>query len=255
MKSAPSSANQAKALDHARLSKVAPSSSPSLSRRLATEGVGTAFLLIAVVGAGIMGERLAGDGALTLLASALTTGAALFALITWLGPISGAHLNPLVTLAMVWRGDLPARQGWAYGIAQSLGGVIGVVLANVMFGLPALAAAAQVRTGPAAWLSEFVSTFGLIGAVWTCAQLRLPSAAAVVATYMGAAFWFTATSFANPAVSLARAFTDSFSGIRLVDVPGFVAAELAGAIAAIVVFRWLTAAIAPTLAPLAKPTT
>ena len=212
----------------------------TLPRRLAAEALGTGFLLIAVVGSGIFGERLSGGNVgLTLLVNALATAAALFALIEWLAPISGAHFNPLVSLALAFRGDIPGRVAAAYVPAQIIGAVTGVGIANAMFDAPVFALSTHARTGTAIWLGEFVATFGLLGAVWTCSLLRTSSTAGVVAAYIGGAFWFTPTDFANPAVTLARALTDTFAGIRPSDVPGFMAAEIAGAAAAIMVFRWL----------------
>jgi glycerol uptake facilitator-like aquaporin len=212
----------------------------TLSRRLAAEALGTGFLLMSVVGSGIFGERLSGGNVgLTLLVNALATAAALFALIEWLAPISGAHFNPLVSLALAFRGDIPARVAAAYLPAQIIGAVVGVGIANAMFDAPVFALSTHARSGPSIWLGEFVATFGLLGAVWTCSLLRPSSIAGVVATYIGAAFWFTPTDFANPAVTLARALTDTFAGIRPSDVPGFIVAETAAAAAAIVVFRWL----------------
>jgi len=212
----------------------------SLLRRLTAEALGTGFLLIAVVGSGILGERLAGgNAAIALLANALATGAALFALIEWLAPLSGAHFNPLVTLALAFRGDVTSRSAAAYIPVQVIGAVAGVGLANAMFDVPVFSLSTHVRSGASQLLSEFVSTFGLVGAVWVCSQLRPSAVAGVVATYIGGAFWFTATDFANPAVTLARAFTDTFSGIRLLDVPGFIVAESIGATAAVIIFRWL----------------
>jgi glycerol uptake facilitator-like aquaporin len=212
----------------------------SLPRRLVAEAIGTGFLLIAVVGSGILGERLcAGNIAIALLVNALATAAALFALIEWLAPLSGAHFNPLVTLAMAFRGDVTGRAAAAYIPVQITGAVIGVWIAHAMFDAPIFSLSSHIRSGPAQLLSEFVSTFGLVGAVWTCSLTRPASLAGVVAAYIGGAFWFTATDFANPAVAIARALTDTFAGIRPADVVGFIVAEVAGATAAIVVFRWL----------------
>jgi glycerol uptake facilitator-like aquaporin len=156
-----------------------------------------------------------------------------------LSPISGAHFNPLVSLALAFRGDIAGRLAAAYVPAQIIGAVIGVGIANAMFDAPVFALSTHVRSGVSIWLGEFVATFGLLGAVWTCSLLRPSSVAGVVAAYIGGAFWFTPTDFANPAVTLARALTDTFSGIRPPDVPGFIAAEMAGATAAVIVFRWL----------------
>jgi glycerol uptake facilitator-like aquaporin len=213
---------------------------PTLSRRLAAEALGTGFLLIAVVGSGILGERLSGNSVgLALLVNALATAAALFALIEWLAPLSGAHFNPLVSLAMAMRGDIAVRTAAAYVPAQIAGAVAGVAIANLMFDAPVFSFSTHARSSALQWLGEFVSTFGLLGAVLTCSRLRPSSMAGVVAAYVGGAFWFTPTDFANPAVTLARALTDTFSGIRPSDLPGFVVAEIAGTGAAIVLFRWL----------------
>ncbi|GGI29910.1 aquaporin [Bradyrhizobium guangdongense] len=212
----------------------------SLPRSLVAEALGTVFLLIAIVGSGILGERLAaGNVALALLANALATGAALYALIVWLAPLSGAHLNPLVTLVMAIRGDIALRSAGFYVLTQLAGAVAGVAIADAMFDMPLYAFSSHLRSGPSQWLSEFLITFGLIGMVWTCSRLRPSALAGVVAAYIGGGFWFTATDFANPAVALARALTDTFSGIRPMDVPGFLAAELLGALTAVLLFRWL----------------
>lgn len=195
---------------------------------------------MAVVGSGILGERLAqGNTAVTLLANSLATAAALFALIEWFGPLSGAHFNPLVTTMFVIRGDLPAQAGLAYVPAQLIGALVGVGVANAMFAAPVFAISVNDRSGLPNMLSEFVSTFGLLGAVWICSRLRPGSVSGVVAAYIGGAFWSTATDFANPALTIARAFTNSFAGIRLQDVVGFITAEVLGAAVSIVVFRWL----------------
>lgn len=215
-----------------------------LSRRLVAEGLGTAFLLATVVGSGIMAERLAdGNVGLALLCNALATGAGLIALILTFGPISGAHFNPAVTLADAIEGGLSWRDVPAYVITQVVGAVLGVVLAHLMFSLPMVAYSTHERTGPAQWLAEFVATFGLLATIFGVSR-RTPTATPfAVAAYIVAAYWFTAsTSFANPAVTLARALTDSFAGIRPADVPGFVVAQLAGAVAAAFLFRWLVPA-------------
>ena len=212
----------------------------SLRRRLVAEALGTALLLVAVVGSGILGERLAGGNtAIALLASALATGAALYALIEWLGPLSGAHFNPAVSIALAVRGDIAYSVAAAYAATQCAAAVVGVGIANAMFDTPVFSLSHHVRAGPAQWLGEFVATFGLVGAVWVCSRTRPASVAAVVAAYIGGGFWFTPTGFANPAVTFARAFTDSFAGIRLVDVPGFVAAQAVGTAAAVLLFRRL----------------
>ncbi|MEW6641982.1 MAG: aquaporin [Pseudomonadota bacterium] len=220
----------------------APPLARALSRRLAAEALGSGFLLVAVVGSGILGERLAaGNTALVLLANALATAAALYALIVWLAPLSGAHFNPAVSLALAKRGDIPWSTAFAYIPVQVAGAVIGVVVANAMFDAPLLALSTRIRSGPSQWFSEFVATFGLIALVWVCSRLRPSALPGAVATYIGGAFWFTATDFANPAVTLARALTDTFAGIRPVDVPGFLVAEAAGTLAAIACGRWLLA--------------
>lgn len=212
----------------------------SLPRRLVAEALGTAFLLVAIVGSGILGERLSADNtALALLANSLATAAALYALIEWFLPLSGAHYNPLITVALACRSEVTRRAATAYIAVQMVGAVVGVCLANAMFDMPLLSLSTQVRSGPSQLLSEFVATFGLIGIVWVSTRLRPSATAAIVATYIGGAFWFTPTGFANPAVTVARAFTDTFSGIRPVDVPGFLAAQAAGAVAAIILFQWL----------------
>jgi glycerol uptake facilitator-like aquaporin len=224
-----------------------------LRRRLAAEAIGTAFLLIAVVGSGIMGERLAaGNAAVALLANALATTAALYVLIEWFGPISGAHFNPAVTVAMAARGDI----GWSlvpgYVLTQIGAAICGVAVADVMFELPAFSLSQHPRAGPAQWLGEFVATFGLLGVIWVCSLRRSATLPGLVAAYIGGAYWFTAsTSFANPAVTIARALSDTFAGIRPADVPGFIVAQALGAMVAVGVFRWLTEASMPNSAPAA----
>jgi glycerol uptake facilitator-like aquaporin len=217
-----------------------------LARRAVAEGLGTALLLATVVGSGIMGERLAGgNGAVALLANTLATGAGLVALILTFGPVSGAHFNPAVTLADAAQGALPWREVPAYVLAQIGGALAGVAAADVMFELPAFSASRHARTGAAQWLSEFIATFGLLAVIGGCSRRRASAVPFAVGAYITAAYWFTAsTSFANPAVTLARAATDTFAGIRPADVPGFVVAQLAGAAAAAVVFRWLVPATA-----------
>jgi glycerol uptake facilitator-like aquaporin len=212
-----------------------------LGRRAGAEAVGTGLLLATVVGSGIMGERLAGGNvAIALLANSLATGAALVALILTFGPISGAHLNPAVTLADASQGGLPWPSVPAYLTAQVVGAFAGVAAAHLMFGEPLFAASAHARAGGAQLWSEFVATFGLMCTIWGCSRTRASTVPFAVAAYIVAAYWFTAsTSFANPAVTLARAATNTFSGIRPVDVPGFILAQLAGALAATALFRWL----------------
>ncbi|MGP4104795.1 aquaporin [Nonomuraea sp. KM90] len=212
----------------------------SLRQRLAAEALGTGLLLIAIVGSGILGERLAaGNTAVALLANALATGAALFALIEWLGPLSGAHFNPLVTLAMAFRGDIRAGVAAMYALVQLLGGVVGVGVADAMFAVPVFSLATHERSSAAEVLGEFVATFGLVGIVWVCSRTRAAALPSVVSAYIVGVFWFTPTGFANPAVTLARAFTDTFTGIRPLDVPGFLIGEAAGAAAAVILFSWL----------------
>jgi glycerol uptake facilitator-like aquaporin len=221
-----------------------------LRRRLVAEALGTCLLLVAVVGSGTLGERLAqGNAAVALLANALASAAALFALIEWLAPLSGSHFNPVVSLALACRGDITRPVAAAYVATQAVAAVAGVGLASAMFGAPVFALSGNVRTGADLWLSECVFTFGLVGVVWVCSRLRPSSVAAVVAAYVGSGFWMTPTGFGNPAVALARALTGSFSGIRLVDVPAFVAAELLGAVLAIQLFGWLL----PVAAPAGRP--
>ena len=212
-----------------------------LSRRLVAEGVGTGFLLCAIVGSGIMAERLAGGNeALALLANTVSTGAVLVTLILTCGPISGAHLNPAVTLAAGIEGGLPASEMGAYVLVQIVGGVLGVLVANAMFELPIVTFASKIRAGPHQLLSEFVATFGLLSIIWGCSRLRSTAVPFAVGAYITAAFWFTSsTSFANPAVTLARSLSDSFAGIRLTDTPSFIGAQLLGAVAATLLFRWL----------------
>ena len=213
-----------------------------LARRSVAEALGTALLLATLVGSGIMGERLAGGNvAVALLANTLATGAGLVALILTFGPISGAHFNPAVTLADASQGGLPWREVPAYVLAQCTGAFAGVAAADVMFDLPAFSASRRARTGGAQWLSEFVATFGLLAVIWGCSRRRSPAVPFAVGAYVTAAYWFTAsTSFANPAVTLARAATDTFAGIRPADTPTFIVAQLAGAGAATALFRWLT---------------
>jgi glycerol uptake facilitator-like aquaporin len=213
----------------------------TLSQRLAAEGVGTALLLAAVVGSGIMGERLAsGNTAVALLANTIATGAALVALILTFGPISGAHFNPAVTLADASQGGIAWPHVPWYVVAQVVGALAGVAAAHAMFELPIFFPSRHARAGGAQAFSEFVATFGLLAVIWGCARLRSAAVPFAVAAYITAAYWFTAsTSFANPAVTLARSLTDTFAGIRPADAPAFIAAQLAGAAAATVLFRWL----------------
>jgi len=217
----------------------------TLHQRLVAETLGTALLLATVVGSGIMGERLAGGNmAIALLANAIATGAALYALISTFGAISGAHFNPLVTLIECLEGHLPKREAALYGSCQIIGALLGVLAAHAMFELPLLQTSPHVRTGMPQWWSEMVATFGLLLIILQCAKHRPSSVAAVVASYITAAYWFTAsTSFANPAVTLARSLTDTFAGIRPIDTPGFIAAQSLGAILAYGLYRWLQAGL------------
>jgi glycerol uptake facilitator-like aquaporin len=212
-----------------------------LASRLLAEALGSALLLACVVGSGVMGENLAqGNDAIALLANAAATGAMLYVLITVFGPISGAHFNPAVTLVMALRRELALRDAVPYVTVQVLGAVAGVILAHAMFGLELLQPGVRVRSGLSQWLSECVATFGLLLTILLGARHRAASLPALVAAYIIAAYWFTAsTSFANPAVTLARALTQTFAGIRPDDTAGFIAAQLAGALAAVLVVRGL----------------
>jgi glycerol uptake facilitator-like aquaporin len=222
----------------------------SLPKRATAEALGTSLLLTTVVGSGIMGERLSGGNvAIALLANTLATGAALVALILSFGPISGAHFNPAVTLADATQGGLPWRDLPAYLVAQVVGAFAGVAAANVMFELPVFFASDKIRQGSAQLFSEFVATFGLMAIIWGCARRRSAMVPFAVGGYITAAYWFTAsTSFANPAVTLARSASDTFAGIRPADAPGFIVAQLLGAATATLLFRWLV----PTLSTDAK---
>ena len=213
----------------------------TFARRLVAEGLGTAFLLAIVVGSGIMAERLAGGNvAIALLANAIATGAGLVALILMFGTISGAHFNPVVTLSEAWQKNMPAAEVAPYIVVQVLGAFAGVAAAHGMFGDPIFFASQHVRTGAAQWWSEFVATFGLIAVIIGCSRSRPGVTPFAVAAYITAAYWFTSsTSFANPAVTLARSATDTFAGIRPGDTPGFIIAQLLGAGAATLVFCWL----------------
>lgn len=213
----------------------------TLSRRVVSEAIGTALLLAAVVGSGIMGDRLSGgNAAVALLANTVATGAALVALILTFGPISGAHFNPAVTLVEAWERGIEWQHVPAYIVAQYLGAFAGVAAAHLMFGEPLFVASRHVRSGGAQMFSEFVATFGLLAVIWGCIRFRSSVAPFAVGAYITGAYWFTAsTSFANPAVTLARSMTDTFAGIRPVDVPGFIAAQFLGAAAATALFAWL----------------
>lgn len=214
---------------------------PTTLQRLTAEFLGTAFLLAAVVGSGIMGVNLAGGNvAIALLANAIATGAALTALIVTLGPISGAHFNPAVTVMDAIQGGSSWKLVPGYVAAQCAGAVAGVWLAHLMFGQAVWQISIRARSGPSQWFSEVVATFGLLMVIWGCSRSRPDAVPWAVGLYITAAYWFTAsTSFANPAVTLARCFTSTFAGIQPHDATGFVAAQLIGVLAAIVVFRWL----------------
>jgi glycerol uptake facilitator-like aquaporin len=216
-----------------------------MPRRLTAEAIGTAMLLAAVVGSGIMAERLSGgNDAIALLANTVATAAALVALILTFGPISGAHFNPAVSIADASQGGIRWQDVPAYAAAQVAGAAVGVWMAHVMFGERLFMLSLHARSGPSQIFSEFVATFGLLSVIRGCARRRSDAMPFAVAAYIAAAYWFTAsTSFANPAVTLARALTDTFAGIRPADVPGFIVAQLAGAAAATLLFRWLVPAL------------
>lgn len=211
-------------------------------RRAAAEAVGTAFLLAAVVGSGIMGDRLSGGNvALALLANTVSTGAALVALILALGPISGAHFNPAVTIVDAWQKGVAWRDVPHLIGAQIAGAFAGVAAAHLMFSEPVFAVSQHARSGGAQMFSEFIATFGLLAVIWGCVRRRPQSTPFAVGAYITSAYWFTAsTSFANPAVTLARTATNTFAGIQPADAPGFIVAQLAGAVAATWLFQWLT---------------
>ena len=209
------------------------------ARRLAAEALGTALLVTAVVGSGIMADGLTDDAALALLANTIATGAALIMLITCFAPVSGAHFNPVVSLVMAIRRDILPTVAVAYIAAQCAGGIIGTWAAHAMFDLPIMQLSTTIRTGPSQWLAESIATFGLILAIFGAINARA-NVAFTVAAYITAAYWFTAsTSFANPAVALARSLTDTFAGIRPLDLPGFVLAQIAGSLLAMFLARWL----------------
>lgn len=214
---------------------------PDLWRRLAAEALGTALLLVAVVGSGIMAERLSGGNvALALLANALATGAALVVLITIFGPISGAHFNPAVTLLFVLRGETGVSRALAYVVVQSVAAIMGVWLAHAMFAMPLLEISHKLREGPPQWLAEFVATFGLLATIAGASRFARASTPMLVGLYITAAYWFTAsTSFANPAVTLARSLTDSFAGIAPQSVPAFIMAQLTAVFSACFILGWL----------------
>jgi len=227
------------------------------SRRLVAEGLGTALLLAVVIGSGIMAERLSGGNvAIALLANAVSTGAGLVALILMLGTVSGAHFNPVVTLSEAWQKNIPASEVLPYIGVQIIGAFAGVAAAHMMFGEPAFFASEHIRTGAAQWWSEFVATFGLIAVIIGCSRSRPTLTPFAVAAYITSAYWFTSsTSFANPAVTLARAASNTFAGIRPADTPGFIMAQLLGGATATLIFCWLytappkNATVGGTVAP------
>ena len=222
-----------------------------LKRRLFAEWLGTAFLLMVVVGSGIMAEALAaGNTGVALLGNTLATGCILTVLILIFGPVSGAHFNPAVTISFVLTGDLSRKQGAVYMLAQVSGAFVGVMLAHLMFGEPLLTLSTRERTGAGQWLGEFIATFGLLATILGCVRFRPEAVAYAVGLFISAGYWFTSsTSFANPAVTLARAFTNTFTGIRPLDVPGFVAAEVIGSLLGTIVFVWLLSASRPVTMP------
>ena len=211
-----------------------------LPRRLAAEALGTGLLVATVVGSGIMAESLTKDVALALLGNTLATGAMLVVLITILGPISGAHFNPAVSLIFALKRDLSLRDVLSYMAVQVIGGIIGTMIAHAMFALPLLDASLKIRTGGAQWLAESVAAFGLVATILAGIRFDRQAVPWLVGLYITAAYWFTSsTSFANPAVAIARSMTNTFSGIRPADLPGFIAAEFCGALAAMMLMSWL----------------
>ena len=229
--------------------------SPSLSRRLVAEGLGTALLLATVVGSGIMGETLAeGNTAVALLGNTIATGAILAVLILIFGPLSGAHFNPAVTLSFVLLGSFEKRLAVPYVAVQILGGLIGVLVAHAMFGEPLFQESLKVRTGASQWFAEVVATFGLLATILGCLRFHPTVVPFAVGLYITAGYWFTAsTSFANPAVTIARSFSDTFAGIRPLDAPGFIIAQLVGAVAATLIFGWLLSPKAAAAPPAKQP--
>jgi len=226
-----------------------------IARKLVSEAIGTALLLAAVVGSGIMGEKLAqGNIAIALLANTIATGTALVALILAFGPISGAHFNPVVTLCDALLGGTSWREASAYVAAQLLGALVGVASAHAMFGLELFSASEHARSGLPQLFSEFIATFGLLAVIWGVVRSRSGVVAYAVGAYITAAYWFTAsTSFANPAVTLARAMTRTFAGIRPVDVPGFIIAQFMGGLTATLLFRWLKPNVAESAPDVVAP--
>ena len=230
---------------------------PNLRRRLTAEFFGTLLLVATVVGSGIMTERLAnGNVALALLANTIATGATLVALILTFGPISGAHFNPVVSVADALEGGLPLSETLVYVLAQIAGGIGGTLLAHIMFSLPYVSLSRHVRSGPSQFVSEVAATFGLLCVIWGCSRSRSNVVPFAVGSYITAAYWFTAsTSFANPAVTIARGLSDTFAGIRPIDVPLFIAAQFAGGIAATLLFRWLVPSLPSTAKDVLVPHT
>lgn len=229
----------------------------SLGRRLVAEGVGTAMLLAVVVGSATMADRLSGGNiALSLLANTIATGTGLIALILMFGTISGAHFNSIVTLSEAWQGNVPKREVLPYLVVQIAGAFAGVAAAHLMFGLPVFETSGHVRAGPAMWWSEFVASFGLIGVIMGCSRSRPSLTPFAVAAYITAGYWFTSSSsFANPAVTLARMATNTVAGIRPADATGFIIAEFLGMAAATLLFSWLypPAPAGATVAGTVKP--
>jgi glycerol uptake facilitator-like aquaporin len=210
------------------------------ARRLAAETLGTAALVATVVGSGIMAERLTDDVAMALLGNTIPTGAILVVLITILGPVSGAHFNPVVSLVAALRGELSWRGAALYSVSQVLGGIVGTTIAHLMFEAPLLQLATHVRSGGAQWFSEGVASFGLVLVILAGLRFQKAAIPALVGLYITAAYWFTAsTSFANPAVTIARSLTDTFSGIRPIDAPGFILSQIVGALLALAFASWL----------------
>lgn len=227
----------------------------SLARRLVAEAVGTGLLLAAVVGSGVMADRLAGGNvAVALLANTLATAAALIALILAFGPISGAHFNPAVSLALALRKALPWEAVPLYLVAQVTGAVLGVWLAHIMFGLPVMQTSTHARAGFGQWVGEFTATFALLSVIWSCTRHYPHATPYAVGAIITAGYWFTSsTSFANPAVTIARALSDTFAGIRPADVPGFIIAQLFGAFAATMLFAWFARELPAARRPLSGP--
>ena len=225
-----------------------------LARRLMAEALGTALLVATVVGSGIMAESLTRDVALALLGNTLPTGAILVVLITILGPISGAHFNPVVSLVFALRRELTERDALLYVAAQIAGGIAGTMIAHAMFALPLVDASLKIRSGGAQWFAEAVAAFGLVATILAGIRFNQPAVPWLVGLYITAAYWFTAsTSFANPAVAIARSMTNTFSGIRPADLPGFIAAETCGAIVALFFMTWLLRGASKAIAKQAQP--